>query len=350
MIAGRVAVHSEEADGPSPPPVSVVIPALDAQDTLAATLESVHAQDYDGPMEIVVVDGSRDVSPTVALLRPFPDVRLVRNPERNTPSALNRGIAAATHAIIARCDAHAVLPRDYLSRAVSTLRRTGAANVGGRQHPVGATALGKAVALAMSTPLGAGDARYRVGGPAGPVDTVYLGVFQRDVLEAVGGFDSTLLRNQDYELNWRLRQAGQTVWFDPDLVADYRTRGTITALARQYAAYGAWKRAMLKKHPRSCRWRHLAAPAFILGLVCAGAAGAVGGALLDVGRAIETAVLLLVLAAAYPLFYVLVLFAGALVVGVRRRRWEAVLMPPALVTMHTAWGIGFLVGRARNAR
>ena len=147
-------------------------------------------------------------------------------------AGLATGIRAARAGIVARCDAHAVLSPGYLRRAVETLSRTGAANVGGRQHPVGRTFFERAVALAMTTWLGAGGARYRLGGPEGPADTVYLGVFRRDRLDAVGGVDPAMIANEDYELNWRLRERGETVWFGPALAVAYRPRGT---LARQYS-------------------------------------------------------------------------------------------------------------------
>ena len=323
------------------PPVSVVIPALNAQATLLATLESVFAQDYTGVVEVIVAVGAPDPGETAELVRKrFPDVTLVPNPDQTTPSALNRAIKAAKHEIIVRCDAHAVLPRHYISRAVATMVRTGAANVGGRQNPVGATAFGRAVALATSTPLGVGDARYRLDGAEGPADTVYLGTFRRDPLEAIGGFDNAFLRNQDYELNWRLREAGETVWFDPGLVVDYRPRDTFGALARQYFDYGVWKWAMLAKHPRSWRLRQLAAPALVLGLACSALLGTAAGV---AGPAVGPA--LLALATVCPVGYILLVLVGSSVVGVHRRCTAAVLMPLALVTMHVAWGVGFLVSR-----
>ena len=166
---------------------------------------------------------------------------------------------------------------------MDTLRRTGAANVGGRQNPVGKTAFGKAVALATTTLLGAGDARYRLDGAEGPTDTVYLGNFRRDALDAVGGFDNEFLRNQDYELNWRLREAGQTIWFDPGLVVDYLPRHTVGALARQYLEYGVWKRVMLAKHPRSWRLRQLAALTPVLGFAFSALLGAMSAAMASAG-------------------------------------------------------------------
>ena len=215
------------------PPVSVIVPARNAQATLPAALDSILAQDYGGPFEVIVADGS-DTAETRELLRArFPDVRRVSSPEGTIPCGLNRALAAARCDVIARCDAHSTLPPDYLARAVRTQLLTGAANVGGRANPVGTTCFGRAVALATKSPLAAGDARFRIGGAAGPVDTAFPGVFRRDALDAAGGWDESLPANEDYALNWVLRERGGIVWFDPALVVDYRPRGDVRALARQ---------------------------------------------------------------------------------------------------------------------
>ena len=249
-----------------PPPVSIVIPARNEEALLPAALASALAQDYGGTTEIIVADGSDTPAMAGAVAARFPAVRVIPNPERTTPAGLNRAVRAASHAVIVRCDARCVLPRAYVRLAVATLERTGAAVVGGRQRPAGRTAFERAVSLALTTPLGAGDARWRLGGPEGPADTVYLGVFRRGALEAVGGFDAAFARNQDYELNWRLRERGETVWFDPALEVAYRPRGSLAQLARQYYGYGWWKRVMLRRHPASLRWRQLAPPLLVSGL------------------------------------------------------------------------------------
>ena len=330
------------------PAVSVIVPARDAEATLPRALESVLTQDYDGAVEVIVADGSETSATEELLRRRYAQVRVVANPARGIAAGLNRALVAARHPVIARCDARVVLPAGYLARAVATLMRTGAANVGGRVHPVGTTVFERAVALATLTPLGAGDARYRIGGAEGPVDTVFQGVFRRDALEAAGGFDETLLRNEDYELNWRLRERGGTVWFDPALVVDYQPRGTAAALARQYFAYGRWKRVMLARHPRSLRLRQLAAPLLLAGLGTS-AALAVAGWIVAVG-ALDPAIApsagaaMLGLAAAGPLGYALLLLAGSAAIGVARRRPEAVLVPQAAAIIHLAWAAGFFAG------
>ncbi len=314
-----------------PPAVSVVIPVRNEAGAVAASIEGCLAQDYDGRLEVIVADGmSTDGTreAVAAIAARDARVRLVDNPDHTTPAALNRAISASTGEIIVRCDAHAELPPGYVRRAVAQLAATGAANVGGVQRAVGTTLMSRAIAMAMSSRLGVGDARFRYGGRPGPVDTVYLGVFRRDALDAVGGFDETLVRNQDYELNYRLRAAGETVWFDPELAVTYAPRPTLTGLARQYFDYGVGKRRMLRRHPDSLRWRQLAAPMLVAGLTLSAGAAATGRWRI----AIVT-----------PAAYGAALIGGAIVQAVTRRDAAAVLFPAAVATMHVAWGTGFLL-------
>ena len=314
------------AVAPATPPVSVIVPVGPGEETVARAVGSALAQDYRGTVEIVIADGTGASEFAAFAAREFPDARVVANPEGITPAGLNRAIAAASHDILVRLDARAELPPDYVARAVQTLRETGAGCVGGRLVPAGTTAMERAAGLAMTTPLGAGDARWRIGGEAGPTDTVYMGVYRRDALEAAGGFEAGLPANQDYELNVRLRQAGETVWFDPAIAARYRPRGSVRAVAVRYWQYGYWKRAMLRLHPGSVRWRQLAPPLAVLALAASIGAGAAG------------ATAALALAAAY----LLLLVGAAAGAGLRRRRPEAVLMPVLLAAMHLCWGAGFL--------
>ena len=340
--------------GEDRPGVSVIVPARDAEATLAGALESVLSQDYAGPLEVIVADGSERSATGDLVRQHFPMVRLVPNPGREIPCGLNVALRAARYPVVARCDACARWPAGYLMRAVGTLNRTGAANVGGRMRPVGSTRFERAVALAMTHSLGAGAARYRIGGPEGPVDTVYLGVFRRKALLAVGGFDETLLRNQDYELNWRLRERGETVWFDPELAAAYLPRRNFRALARQFFDYGRWKRVVLTRHPRSLRPRQLAAPLLLAALGCSAAAGGAGVAIaagvVTPMLGSNSAAVLLGAAAATPVAYGLLLLGASAAVGLRRRRAEAILLPAVTATMHIAWALGFVAGPPPGSR
>ncbi|MFU8842091.1 MAG: glycosyltransferase family 2 protein, partial [Nitriliruptoraceae bacterium] len=239
---------------PDTPSLSVVMPVRDEAEHLEAAVAAVLAQAYDGPLQVVLaVAPSADGTEAIAERLAAQDGRIevVANPAGTTPAGLNRAIEAATGEVIARVDAHAELTPGYLARAVEVLGETGAANVGGIQRAVGTTPMQRAIAAAMSSPFGTGDARFHYGGEPGPIDTVYLGVFRAEVLRRLGGFDESLIRNQDYELNVRIRDAGEVVWFDPTLEVVYRPRGSLRGLASQYWQYGMWKAVTLQKHPGS---------------------------------------------------------------------------------------------------
>jgi len=259
-------------DDPAWPDVDVVMPIRNEFDHLEAAIESVRAQEYPGRLRILLGVGPSDDN-TEALAAKLADeaddLVVVDNPSGKTPSALNVAIRAGSSPVVVRVDGHSVLSDGYIAHAVETLRSTGAANVGGRQVPQPETPFEEAVAAATTSWLGTGGATYRVGGEPGPVDTVYLGVFDRAAIEAVELFDERLIRNQDYELNIRLRLAGGLVWFDPDLWVGYRPRKSRRALAKQYYEYGYWKAQVLRLHPESLRARQLAA-AFVAPVLLTG--------------------------------------------------------------------------------
>ncbi len=310
------------------PSVSVIIPARDAATTIGATLDSVVSQQP--PITDIVVAVPDDDHATRRVIEAFGErVRVVDNPLGTTPAGLNLALAEARGDIIVRCDAHAVLPPGYVARAVATLTETGAANVGGIQRASGTSWLERAIAIAQTTPLGVGDARYRLGGEPGPVETVYLGSYRRDVLERLGAFDERFRRNQDYELNHRIRQAGELVWFDPELEVEYQVRPTLPALARQYFDYGSGKRLMLRSHPDSLRPRQLAAPALVLALMASAAL-----ALTPLRRWAWLA----------PGIYLGTIVGAGPLLALARRDLAGLATVAVLPTMHLSWGLGFLRG------
>ena len=256
------------------PKVAVVIPAKNAEKTLEKAFVSVLNQKTEEQIEVCIAvapseDSTLDVAKRIELDNE--NVTLVENPSGETPAGLNLAITNTQAPVIVRLDAHAELEEEYISTALETLKKTGAANVGGRQNPVGTTPFEKAVGIAISSRFGAGDARFRTGGEEGEVDTVYLGVFDRNSIENVGLFDESLIRNQDAELNWRLRETGKKIWFQPELIASYKPRSTLKELAKQYYEYGKWRRHVVSIHPRSIKLRQLIPPlnslVFLLGTI-----------------------------------------------------------------------------------
>lgn len=322
----------------TPSRVGVPIPAREATATLRDAVRSALEEGV-GAIVIAVDPVDRPTACLAARLAAEDDrVSVVANPPGTTPAGLNRAIAALTQPVIARLDAHTRFAPGYVRTGLSTLASTGSAVVGGRQLPVGESRLQRAFGAAMASPVGAGGARHHVGGPQGPSETAYLGMFDRRWILAVGGYDETLERNQDYELCHRIGRAGGLVWFTPELVATYHPRASWTALARQFHDYGRWKRVVMQRAPRSIRPRQLAAPMLVAALAGSLAAGLAGRRRWWV------------LPAAYA--------AGVSVAaGVARHPDgsgltlpERVAMAGALVTMHLSWGTGFWRGRRSPAQ
>jgi glycosyltransferase involved in cell wall biosynthesis len=317
------------------PSVSIVLPARNCAASLGDAVASALAQDYDGRLELIIaVAPSTDATEQVAKELAAADDRVlvVANPAAEISAGLNAAIDAAGGEVIARIDGQARFDAGYLRQAVTSLRTSGAGNVGGIQLAVGVTPFEQAVAAAMQSRFGVGGASFRRGTRPGPVDTVYLGVFERAALDSVGGYDETLLRNEDYELNWRLRDAGRLVWLDPDLVVEYRPRGTLRTLARQFHDYGRWKREVLRRHPRSLQLRQLAPP-----VVLAALAGSAVVAPLTLAP-------LAVTAGGYGAGIVTVAAVEA-----RGRPGATARLAVILPTMHLAWGAGFFRGPAPPA-
>lgn len=298
----------------------MIIPARNAREQLPRALDSVFAQTYSNIIDVVVADADDSAAGLAN-----PKVVVLPNPAGTTPAGLNLAIAASTGEVVVRCDAQSSLPEDYVEKAVDVLENTGAANVGGMQVPIGETAWERAIAAAMSSPWGAGDARYRIGGAAGAAETVYLGVFRRDALEEVGGFDEDFTRTQDYELNHRLIRNGGVVWFDPALRVTYRPRPSLRPLAQQYLEYGRAKRRFSGKHRGFLRWRQMAAPILVVVL----------------GSSLVFS-LWWPMALIVPGMYALGLIGAG--ISSAESSWR---VATALATMHLSWGWGFLTDVSR---
>jgi len=310
------------------PGVSVIVTVLNEAGHLAEALAMVLDQDYQGEIEVVVALGpSHDGTETIArrLRQEDPRIVLVDNPSGRTPDGLNAAIGASSHDIVARVDGHAEIPRDYLRHAVAELRRVGADNVGGIMDAQGISPFQRAVACAMKSRLGVGNARFHVGGQAGEAETVYLGVFRRSALERVGGYDPHYSRAQDWEMNHRIRSTGGTVWFTPELRVTYRPRARLRELARQYFHYGRWRRVVARRHAGTINARYLAAPTMVVGTTVAVVAGV----------AWAPAFLL-------PATYVAAVTVGGLAISRDEPASVRIRTPLVLAVMHWSWGVGFL--------
>ncbi len=319
------------------PAVAVVMVVRDEALHLGEAVGAILEQDYPGAMRVVVAVGpSKDGTEQVAaqLAAADPRITVVENPTGRTPSGLNAALAASAEPVVVRVDGHAVLPPGYVRRGVEILDETGAVNTGGVMGAEGTSHFERAVAAAMSSPFGVGGGRFHYGGEPGPADTVYLGIFRREALEAAGGYDERFTRAQDWELNHRLRGAGGLVWFAPELRVTYRPRPTLRALGRQYRDYGRWRRVVMRRHSDSVRWHYLVPPATVLGI-------GLGIALVLVGQPIGWLA---------PAGYGAANLAASGYVGRRVAAREAVQLPMVFATMHLCWGWGFLTSSRRLGR
>jgi succinoglycan biosynthesis protein ExoA len=325
--------------------VSVIIPCYNEERFIGKALQNLAEQYPAEDYEIIVVDGmsddrTREVLEEFQQLHPELSIRVLDNPERNIPHALNLGIAAARGEVIARMDAHAAPSSGYIRRCVEVLSETNAAVVGMpcRVQPGADTVVAQAIAIAVSHPFGIGDAKYRLGSDEKretqeDVDTVAFACFRKSLWSELGGFDEKLLTNEDYDFNYRVRARGQRVMLDRREHCDYFARPTLTKLASQYFRYGTWKARMIRARPRSMKLRQLVAPAFVASLVLLTAAG--------FWRSVAWGILALELAT-----YLAAAICFAVQAARKNRKQSSVLLmlPFAFFTIHLSWGMSFLLG------
>jgi glycosyltransferase involved in cell wall biosynthesis len=323
--------------------VSFVMPVLNERGYLRRAVETVLGQDIPGPAELVLALGpSTDGTNELAAELAAGDDRivLVDNPDADIPIGLNLAIRAARHATVVRVDAHSELDPTYARRALATLDRVRAANVGGVMRADGRTPFQRAVARAYNSPIGLGGGAYHGGTQEGEAESAYLGVMRRDVLEEVGLFDESIRRGEDWELNLRIRRAGYRVWFDPTLAVTYWPRESWTRLVRQFSATGRWRGELVRRFGRGNSLRFFAPPALVLMILLGIVVGVlqVSGVLQGWWSVAASVVYLPVIA--YALLIVGVAIGPGGGHGWRDKLWTAAVLP----SMHLAWGWGFLLG------
>lgn len=311
--------------------VSFVMPVLNEEKHLESAVSSIFEQKGISKDQIEVVlalgpstDNTKSVAEGLKTLFP---VTIVQNPSGKTPTGLNLAINAARNQVIVRVDAHSQLSPNYTAQALDILNETGAANVGGIMKAEGKTAFQQAVAWGYGSRLGLGGGAYHVGGQAGPSDSVYLGVFRKEILEKLGGFNEKMVRGQDWELNLRIRNAGEQVWFDPRLEVTYHPRSSLKALVKQFYDTGSWRAELTRSHLNKANLRYFAPPVMVLSVISGLILSIFGWLLGLVPTCLYFSVVLLA-----AIFNKKLSFPGRL----------ALLI--ALPAMHFSWGLGFITG------
>ncbi len=328
------------------PGVSYVMPVLNEVGYIESAVHSILAQEYPGQTEIVLAlgpstDGTNEL--VASLAEGDRRIRTVHNPRSAIPVGLNLAIRSCVHPVIARVDAHTELPAGYTKRAVETLLRVPADNVGGIMSAAGSPGVQAAIARAYNSRIGLGGGAYHSSDVAGgPAESAYLGVMRASALADIGGFDESLLRAEDWEMNHRLRQSGHLVWLDPTLLVTYWPRSSWQALSRQFFATGIWRGELVRRFKGRHPLRFFAPPllttAALTSIVVVPLGILLGGWLALAAAffvAVDLAYLTVVTGAA-------ALSPGSLL---DRARFGG-----ALVIMHFAWGAGFLRGVTRGGR
>jgi succinoglycan biosynthesis protein ExoA len=337
-------MSGSEAAPVAPPSVSVVIPCRNEADMIRRVVESVLATDYDrGRLEVIVVDGLSDDGTreiVAELAAADPRLRLLDNPGRVIPSALNRALGAARGEIIVRMDAHTTYPPDYVRRCVEGLVSTGADNVGGVciTRPREPTLRAHAFATALSHRFGIGNARYKLGITAPTeVDAVPFGCMWRRTMLELGPYDERVARSEDFDFNRRLRARGGRLLLLPEITSYYHARSRWGEFLRHSVSNGFWVAYPMAFVPFRGSWRHYVPLMFLLALAIP--------ALL----ALRWRWALVPLAAVAGA-YLLAALAAAVHAAVRERRLAlAGLLPLVFPALHLAYGAGTAWGLVRVA-
>jgi glycosyltransferase involved in cell wall biosynthesis len=318
--------------------VSVIVPCYNEEKNIGLLLEALNNQNFPKEsFEIIIVDGE-STDKTIDEIKKYQksipqlDIKIVTNPKKNIPSAVNMGIKKSVGEIIVRMDAHSIPDINYIKYCVENLNNEIAANVGGRWNiiPGSSTKMGNCIALAAAHPFGVGDAKYRYSETASYVDTVPFGSFKRSLVEEIGYFDENLLANEDYEFNVRIRNSGRKIYFDPRIQTKYIARANLIDLSKQYWRYGFWKLKMLKKYPKTLRWRQAIPPVFVAGII------------------LLMLLSLLVSILSYLLIFLLLIYFSFLLIGSlsllknKKPSYCVIGVPIAIIVMHFSWGLGFI--------
>lgn len=313
--------------------VSIVIPCRNEERFIGACLESILANDYPKERtELLVVDGNSEDGTRKIIedcARRDPRIKLLNNPRRITPAALNTGIRNAAGNVIIVMGAHAQYPRHYISACVECLKRTGADAVGGPilTRPAADTLSAWAVALATSHPFGVGNSKFRTSGREGFVDTVPFGAYRREVFRSVGLFDERLARNQDNDLSSRIRRSGGRIYLAPELAVCYYNQATLGGLLRQAVKTGSWNAITFAANPFALQARHYAAFGFVTALLVLGILGTVN----SIAQAAFLGLLGLYAAAA---------LLASLEIAVKRSWKHAWVLPLIFFLYHVCYGLG----------
>ena len=317
--------------------VSIIIPCRNEEKYIGKCLDSIISQDYPkDKLEVIVVDGM-NADGTRTIIEDYTNrysfVKLVDNPRRITPVALNTGIRSAKGEVIVMMSAHAEYPQTYISTCIEYLDRTDADVVGGPviTLPGADTLTAKSIALATSHPFGVGNSKFRTSIRNGYVDTVPFGAYRCDVFKKVGFFDERLVRSQDNELSSRIIDSGGKIYLTPKLTAYYYNQQTIGGLLKQALKTGMWNVVTIKINPNAFRWRHFVPFLFVTALLAL-------GLLLPLHSGMRFTFLIL------TGLYMGAAVLSSIQIGIKEGRKYTLILPVVFFLYHICYGFGTWAG------
>jgi succinoglycan biosynthesis protein ExoA len=317
--------------------VSLLLPIRNESAYIEYGLQAILDQCYPTDrMEIFIADGmstdnTRDIIHDFYNRYPQLNIQILNNPRKIVATGMNIALHQAKGDVIIRVDGHCIIAPDYVRKCVEHIEIDNIDGVGGPMESIGETYMAKAIAVGMSSLFGVGNSAFRTtSGKSGLVDTVPFPAYTRQIIEKVGLYDEELVRNQDDEYNYRIREAGGNILLADDVRSTYFSRASLKGLWRQYFQYGYWKVRVLQKHPRQMSLRQFVPPIFVLALLIS---------LLFIIVPATRSVSLFI-----PLLYLLVNLTAS-VLTVSKHGWQYLLiLPSTFAVLHLSYGLGFLVG------
>jgi succinoglycan biosynthesis protein ExoA len=315
--------------------VSVIVPCRNERRFIEPAIRDIlNQKGITEDWEILVADGDSDDGTWEILTQlsdSYPQLHVFHNPKRFVSHGMNRAVEMARGRFIVRMDVHTRYAEDYIAECLRVIGETGAQNVGGAARTIAEGPIQRTIAAAYASPFAVGPAKFHFPDYEGPVDTVTYGCWRRDYLLSIGGFDEDLVRNQDDELNLRIKRGGGVIWQSPRIKSWYYTRSSLRSLFKQYYQYGYWKVAVIRKHGQPASWRHLVPGGFLIGLSLLLIIGVFWLPALVAGGIVVSC-------------YLLFLAAGSLYIAGSCGWGLLFRLPLTLATFHFSYGTGFMGG------
>jgi succinoglycan biosynthesis protein ExoA len=325
------------------PLVSIIIPIRDEYVFIQRGLHAIFVQDYPASfMQILITDGmstdhTRATIQSFASEHPQLKIQILDNPGKIVPTGMNIALRQTKGVIIIRVDGHCIISPDYVRKCVEHLQKDGVDGVGGPMRSVGETTLAKAIAIGMSSTFGVGNSAFRTSsGKTMQVDTVPFPAYTRQIIDRAGLYDEELVRNQDDEYNYRIRELGGRILLADDVRSTYFSRGSFKFLWSQYYQYGFWKVRVLQKHPRQMSLRQFVPPVFVLALFVS--------VLLAFSIILHLSSFNILLSASVPFLYLLANLLASIYTAFRKGWHYLPLLPFTFAVLHLSYGLGFLAG------